>query len=83
MGFSPSLGSIPDVCGICKQKVQLWNFAGTPAANGLLILDPELDESVAYHFSCAQEKGYRWVTVHLGYFMNSDKEGDEESAGGA
>lgn len=69
MTFIPSLEGILDHCALCHKKVQLWNIGQGPAANGMLILDPDTQESKAYHFECAAGAGRKWVTVHLGYFM--------------
>ena|GEM_PF-3471859 len=75
MTFTPNLEGITDHCAVCHKKVQLWNIGQGPAANGMLILDPETQQSQAYHFSCAAGEGKRWVTVHLGYFVADERGG--------
>lgn len=74
MDFIPSLEGVSNHCAICNRMVQLWNIGQGPPANGMLILDPDTQESKAYHFDCAAERGKRWVTVHLGYFMPEKRE---------
>ena len=45
MEFIPSLDGVSDHCAVCRKKVQLWNIGKGPAANGMLILDPDTQES--------------------------------------